>query len=324
MPISESHNKIAKYFPLTNGKYDVKPGLFPLKRDFGNEDKDTQVFQIDHSFSKYRKNKLNAHQEQLTNYFCTHNLSLTQQQYVTHYLITSLCSEYPEFFILTKDGNYSVLSCKLTNETLLFSAEYNLIESSSNLYTTNIDALMMQVQEDIAIISEQDYISCLHLMAPNFWSAPDKIAKNFTEIHKEVAGIDTIIKNSKAILQAMIYKGPYVRFAWGLCSDSQLNHYTSLSDNIQNTASKINSGRDFDLQNPDLFLRVERQTITGMQDIKSALFTIRTYLYTIDELTKNEIHSIINAIESMTDKQLEYKGLIETKTSIIEWLFTRL
>jgi hypothetical protein len=324
MSKSIENYKIAKYFPLKNGKYEVKPGLFSLDTDFGNKDKDSLVFQLDQEFSYYRNNKLDAHNEHLSKYFCTNNFSPTQQQYLTQYLLNTLCHEYPEFFTLSNCKNNLLLNCKLTNEELLFSTEYELIHNQEKIYTNSLDAVIMQIQEDLAIISEDDHVSCLHLMAPNFWSAPDKIGNSFSDIHNDVAGIETIIKNSKNIIQTMIHKGPYVRFAWGICSDNKLNHYTSLSDNLTNNTYKSKPGRTFNSQNSDIFLRVERQTITGMPDIKSAMFTIRTYLYNINVLTKKEIQCIIDAIESMTSKQLEYKGLNSTKHSIIDWLFLRL
>ncbi|MFV1982631.1 MAG: heme-dependent oxidative N-demethylase subunit alpha family protein [Thiohalomonadales bacterium] len=311
--------KIAKYFPLVNGKYEVKPGLFSLKQDFGNQDQDNYVFQIDQQFSHYRQNKLNAHNELLTKYFCSDNFS-NSQQHVTRFLINTLCDEHPQFFTLSQKNNNLLFKCKLTNDDILLSNNFEILSFESLNYTNLFDAVMMQVQEDIAIITEDDHISCLHLMAPNFWSAPGKIGKNFSTIHQEVAGIETIIKNSKAIINAMIYKGPYVRFAWGICSDNELNHHPDNQGTSLKNNKKIVYGRIFNPEQPCLFLRVERQTITGLPEIKCAIFTIRTYLYNIQELDKIEIQSIINAINSMTNKQLKYKGLSTTKSAIIKWL----
>jgi len=311
--------KIAKYFPLANGKYEVKPGLFSLKQDFGNQDQDNYIFQIDQQFSHYRQNKLNAHNESLAKYFCIDNFP-NSLQHITHFIINTLCHEHPQFFTLLKNNKNLLFKCKLTNEDILLSNKYDLINSESLNYTNLFDAVMMQVQEDIAIITEDDHISCLHLMAPNFWSASDKIGKNFSEIHQEVAGIEKIIKNSKAIIHAMIHKGPYVRFAWGISSDNELNHHPDNQGAILKNNIKTENGRIFNPKNPSLFLRVERQTINGLPEIKCAIFTIRTYIYNIKELNKIEIQSIINAINSMTNTQLKYKGLKTTKSAIIKWL----
>lgn len=317
--------KVAKYFPLTRGIYEVKPGLFPLKQDFGNPGQDNSIFQIDQNFPHYRKNKLEAHSEQLSRYFCTKNFPSTEQQVIARYIINTLCHEYPDFFSLEKKNHTLLFICKLTNENILLSDKFELIKnnvfnSETLNYLSCIDALMMQVQEDIAIITEDDYIACLHLMAPNFWSASDKIGKNFSNIHQDVAGIDTIVKNSKAIIQAMIYKGPFVRFAWGLTTDNKLNHHPQHRGLNACTTIKSEHGRNFDPLKPSLYLRVERQTIRGFPEIKCAMFTIRSYLYNIKELDKTKIQCLIDSIHSMSEKQLIYKGLKTTKSAIIKWL----
>jgi len=331
MPIFQSSRNynIAKYFPLDNGKYQVLPGLVSLDKDFGNSIQDTHIFQIDKTFQHYRNNKIDARNDNLKKYYCTKNLPASHQQYLAQFIIKILIAEYPDLFSLNQCDKNQLLTCKLTNEQLLISNHYDLMHSSAIHYTNLIDGLVMQIQEDIAIISEDNHISCLHLMAPNYWSAQDKIGKSFSMIHQDVAGIELITKNSKAIIQAMIYRGPFVRFAWGITTDNKLNHHPNStkadcnqSEYGQTDNEQTNSGRYFDPANPKLYLRVERQTINGLAKIKSALFTIRSYLYNIEDLTNNEIHCVINAIQSMTQKQLKYKGLTINKSAIIDWLYS--
>jgi len=317
MPQSLACNTIAKYFPLSNGQYEVKPGLFSLQHDFGNFEQDGVKFQFDQQFSIYRENKLAARNEKLSQYFCTSNFPDTQQRYIAQYIIETLCNNYPDYFILSDNDKTFSLRCMLTNEVIVFSDYYELISCEHTNYINLLDAIIMQVQEDVAIITHDDQLSCLHLMAPNFWSAEDKIGHSFNSIHQDVAGFEQITKNSKSILQAMIHKGPFVRFAWGICSDDLLNHHPKLT--LESTSSN-QQGRSFNINNPCLFLRVERQTISGLADIKCAMFTIRTYHYNIEELSKIEIQSVISAIASMTQEQLIYKGLNSNKPAIINWL----
>ncbi len=317
MPHSLKKRKIAKYFPLADGQYRVQPGLFSLTQEFGNGKQDNRIFQIDQNYQQYRQNKISARNEQLNKYYCWANFSDPIRQNITHYLINTLCQEYPEFFSLEKKTQSRLFKNQLTQETFLINHDYDLLNPHSSVYSNLLDAIMMQVQEDIAIISEDNYISCLHLMSPNFWAASDKIGKSFNELHKDVAGIDKITKNSNAILQAMIYKGPYVRFAWGLTTDNQLNHHPAHAIN-----NSTNNGRHFNPRKPTLYLRVERQTITGLPKVRSALFTIRSYLYDVKLLNSVEIQCLTSAINSMSNKQLQYKGLNRSKSAIIKWLGT--
>ena len=47
------------------------------------------------------------------------------------------------------------------------------------------------------------------------------------------------------------------------------------------------------------------------------LFLIRTYVADINTLKKSQRKTIANAIEGMTDEELEYKGLTNHKEKVI-------
>jgi hypothetical protein len=109
----------------------------------------------------------------------------------------------------------------------------------------------------------------------------------------------------------MVFKGPFVRFAWGVATDAELNHHPRNEF----------KGREFDPQNPELYLRIERQTITSFPFAGGALFTIRTYLLNCaTEISPTERTALVSAIESMTPESLAYKGLERTREEIVRWL----
>jgi hypothetical protein len=65
-----------------------------------------------------------------------------------------------------------------------------------------------------------------------------------------------------------------VRFAWGLSTDTPLNHHPEPPMNILPLQWQ---GRNFDPNNPRLYLRIERQVIWGLPKYEAVLFVIRTY-----------------------------------------------
>ncbi|BAY77048.1 hypothetical protein NIES25_35060 [Nostoc linckia NIES-25] len=81
-------------------------------------------------------------------------------------------------------------------------------------------------------------------------------------------------------------------------------------------------GRNFDLEDPRLYLRIERQVIWGIPECEAALFTIRTYFRDCAVVKKDSMlrSKLYDAIQSMTPESLIYKGLVESKASILEWL----
>jgi len=295
---------------------------------FGNGQADKQVFQIDENFADYRQAKLLARAERLNKYYQTHNYSTTVAGAIARLIINRLTQEHPQHFSYEKlTANNSIFSSQLTKEILYLDADWQLqqVENSSAFpaYTSILDALAAQIQEDITVIccgnDGVNWLSAVHLCYPNHWSAEEKIGKDFAEIHTPVAGMEKINRRADAIVNTMINRKPMVRFAWGLSTDMRLNHHPEPPPDLL-----VNQwqGRRFDPQHPSLYLRIERQVIWGLPKYKAALFTIRTYFRDCNWLKQDLLLRVklCDAIESMSPESLIYKGLADSKASILHWL----
>lgn len=318
-------NKIPFYFPFANGLYEVKPGLFPLDTDFGNNAQDHHIFQIDSNHHEYILKKKQILKKNVHKHFCHHQPSLRGLVQLCHFIAIQLSHEYPEYFTLVENDDHFIL--QIRNRISLYQPEIYIpsstVNADINQMLSVVNALMLQIQEDIAFTeldqNGEDYISLLHLCYPNHWSAEEKIGKNFTDAHNPVPGIASINNRSKQILRALINKGPFVRFAWGLSIDQNLNQPPPTTDNGDLSYCRENR---FNASNPKLFLRVERQTTTGFRELNCFLFTIRTYFYDVADL-KNDLkqrEALSTAIQSMSEASLKYKGLDKTKNEILIWL----
>ncbi|KJH69567.1 heme-dependent oxidative N-demethylase family protein [Aliterella atlantica] len=316
----------ACYFPPDCGRYEVKPGLMPLGVDLGNDRADKQVFQIDSNFAPYRQAKLFARAECLSKYCQTYSYCGVAGA-IAHLIITRLIREYPQYFHLERlsTGNF-VLHCHLTAETLYLDADWQLQQAQSNVipaYISTLDALASQVQEDLAVVCRgsngENWLRAIHLCYPNHWAAEDKIGKDFALVHAPVAGMEKINQRAGAIVNTMIERKPMVRFAWGLSTDTRLNHHPKPPLGI--SVEKW-QGREFNLDNPRLYLRIERQTIWGLPKYDAALFTIRTYFRDCRAIKQDAVlrPKLVAALDSMTADSLVYKGLAASKSSILRWL----
>ncbi len=313
---------VARYFPLSSGKYEVKPGMVRLGSCFGNGVADKQVFQIDANFANYRESKVIARAERLSKYYQTYNYSDAVATAVGRLIVTRLVCEHSQFFEIEKlTGDFLALHCKLTQEMLFFDGNYRLqqVEAFTKpipAYVSTLDALASQVQEDITVVcrssNTHNWVSAIHLCFPNHWSADDKIGRDFATVHAPVAGMEKINQRANAIVNTMIVRSPMVRFAWGLTTDTYLNHHPA----------NICVDRPFDIDNPRLYLRIERQVIWGLPECDAAIFTIRTYLHDVNEIKDSEImlEHLVSAIKSMSTESLQYKGLIECRDAILNWL----
>ncbi|NJM71276.1 MAG: DUF3445 domain-containing protein [Scytonema sp. RU_4_4] len=330
----EASNGSACYFPLNNGRYEVKPGFIPFGFCLGNGEVDKQVFQIDDNFTHYRQVKLLARAERLSKYYQTCHYSDTVTgglpSGIAHLIIDRLTQEHPQYFHSERlPSGKLVFYSQLTGETLYLDANWQLqqIETQGEQvippYASTLDALAAQVQEDIAVICRwadgSNWLSAVHLCYPNHWSAEEKIGKDFVTVHLPVAGIDKINRRASAIINTMIVREPMVRFSWGLSTDTRLNHHPEPPPNVPIHQWQ---GRMFNRENPRLFLRIERQVIWGLPEYDAALFTIRTYFRDCCEVKKDISlrHKLSSSIQSMTQESLFYKGLLENRDSILAWL----
>ncbi len=316
------------YFPLSNGRYEVKPGMIPLGFDLGAGEFDTKVFQIDSNFGKYRQVKLLARRENLAKYYQTCNFSAEVESAVTNLIISRLTEEYPQYFGFERltDNKYKFHS-QLTGEIFYLNNDLQLqavqASEASPQYIDTIDALALQIQEDLTVIRRDDdaknWLAAVHLCYPNHWSAAEKVGKDFSTIHSPVACMEKINRRGDGIVNTMISCKPMVRFAWGLSTDTRLNHHPEAPMGVLPDEWE---GRCFDPENPRLFLRIERQVIWGLPEVDAALFTIRTYFRDCVEIKQDPVlrSNLCSAINSMTPDSLVYKGLLESKDSILAWL----
>ena len=293
-----------QYFPVSANSFEFKPGLRAIKP--GNNANDI-IFQIDNEWQQYRRAKMAARAERLDKYVCSHQPGPAVESCATQYIANLLTSEHPEQFELTYSQNNIILHCRLTGEQLHFDQSLQLINNSD--YQSALDALCCQVQEDVAIVErhkQRDFISYLHLCLPNHWAAENKIGQSFIDAHLPVPEMDKINQQSSKLIDALIHRGAFERFTWGIATDNRLNHHPIAPTGIEQAEWQ---GRNFDSDKPELYLRIERQTTTGLPEVGAFIFNIRTYHRPVKELARDELTILKHAILTMPDSVKTYKGL---------------
>ncbi len=324
-PTVEVTPDAARYRPFAHGRYDVKPGLRPLGTDFRNGCADHQVFQLDGNYSHYHQLKQAARAEQLSKYYQTHEYTPAVATAIAQFIAHRLQQDQPQTFQLSTLGEQPTLHNHRTGETLTFDASWQLQGVSgqpSVAYASALDALASQIQEDLAVICQQGerhWVSAIHLCFPNHWAATEKIGQDFAAVHAPVAGMEKLNQRGHLLAHSMIKHPPSVRFAWGLSTDTRLNHHPLPPHGVSDDRWQ---GRQFMPQQPRLFVRVERQVIWGFPAINAALFTIRTYFWNCALIKhQHELRSpLLKALQSMSMDALVYKGLAHSKDAILAWL----
>jgi len=292
-----------RYLPFMDGKYSVAPGLVSLTKATGP---DRFFLQIDDNYHAYRKNKPAGRLENIHKYYVREGMDAATEAQANRFLVKILVEEYPVLFEYTAGHPVHYLINHKTGQRVAWMDDW--IRTITPGYEDLFDAICDQVQEDIAICELQqtrDWVSAIHLMAPNHWSPAEKIGKPFGEIHAVVPGMEKLNQHYYRVLESILVKGPFTRFAWGIATDQQLNHHPEPPPGID---ISIWQGRQADMDS-DIYLRVERQLLSVIPKRSAFLFLIRTYFYSIDELTATEKKALAEALRSMSPASQAYKGL---------------
>lgn len=303
------------YFVPKRGVYEVAAGLSPLGTDHGAGALDQQVFQFGTGpgdEEPWLRNKQVGRAEQLDRHVRTAGFAPALEQAVCEWMLDRLRTEHPQ---------------------------RTFVDGAPAGFAGRFDHLCAQVCEDVAVMAEDrsgtSRVVALSLFSPNHWSAADKIGGDFRSIHAPVAGMQRILATTESLLDVLVHRGPFVRFAWGVATDTRLNHHPQAPAGVDET---LWHGRAFepvprlrpqlawpevlpDATSP-LFLRVERQVLVGLPAHRAFVFTIRTWFLDGDAVRADpERNPMLQAaLASMTPDVLRYKGLERTREPILGWL----
>jgi len=324
-PAAPFHHRLpppARYRPWLSGRYETGPGLRRLDSDQGNGAADTRIFQLDRDWDGYIEAKHRARAEALDKYVAM-DLAPEEQIACCRHVIDILLREHPRLFAWEDTPEGGILSCMLSGQRLYLDPACRLqhVGGARHVpYVSTLDALACQVQEDLVLVrlgGGGDSVCALHVCFPNHWAPADKLGRDFAALHAPVPGMERTRQRGPALLQAALKKGPYVRFAWGLATDTRLNHHPEPPPGHDPEAWQ---GRCFDPSRPRLFVRVERQTLSGLPGTRLVLFTIRTRFTDVAALDDGELDALIRALDSMSPAQRRYKGLAARWPAVRQWL----
>ena len=276
----------ARYTPWTKGVYEVAPGLRPFGTDFGNGEADQRLFQIDNEFPRYLANKRAALAEWPSKYVCRSILSRKVETAAADLIQQRLQLEYPD----------------------------------QKVTATTLDQLALLVPEDLVVVRTRDkenWVAYLHLCSPSHWAAKSKVGRSFFDVHAPIPGFERANAVSDGLVDAMVNKGPFVRFVWGVESDDRLNHHP---DPPPGRTKDEWLGRRFSLGR--FYVRTERQVIWGLPGVGAALFTIRVGHIPDHEILADESlrRPLVEALDSMSPAARDYKGLTREWDSLMKLL----
>lgn len=323
------------YFPLTSGRYVVEAGLKILGQQPVEGLIESEFFPIDAHYGAYLSEK-RASRRQLARHYATHRLPPALARGVADWLMDRLVLESPQFF--QRDGwvfrnllagfeaevdpeGLTVAAFRLLTP-LIPEAQGDAVNGPTDFTGADLlDFLASQLSEDVALTCRdretgENWLSLLHVSFPNHWAPEEKIGKPFMAVHEPVADFERIARASEKLIDAMITKGPFIRFAWGIATDTRLNHHPELPQ-----GRKL-EGEALAALGEHAFMRIERQTLKGFPEHDTAFFTIRTTFRSIADVAGDPVQRehLREAIATMSPDALVYKGLKDLQAPLVRFL----
>jgi hypothetical protein len=278
----------------------------------------------------------------LQKYYVKRELPPAAERAAIGFLLSRLPREWPQAFHLATEPNRVVLTCRLTSKRILFAPETDgfallgVEPDGAPPFACALDALISQIPEDLAIvvrdptvpsdrgaISGRDRLAFLHVCSPSHWAPEEKAGLDFRALHAPVPGFERLARAAGPLVEAMIQKGPFVRFVWSFVTDRRLNHHPEPPPNWELSAWR---GRAFDASKPEseapFYLRIERQVTWGLPAAGAALFFIRVSFIDGRALRADPERRarLLSALHSMTPESRVYKGVSGCFEELINWL----
>lgn len=318
------------YRPFLNGVYSVSAGLFRLGQQAipWREEvlPEQHIFALDGEYARFVQSKVAAHRRAVHEYAGEAGLWPDLREVALSFIAARLAQDSGgamswdgQIFrnvLLGWEAELEPRWGKL-GEIRRFDALYSPLVTALTPLNA-LDFLGLNAPEDLAVVARNathDYLAAVHVLSPQHWNPLDKLGRDFVAVHAPVAGSGPLNRTAPRLIEAMMTRGPFVRFAWGISLGDRLDHHPNAAADQDRSATSY-----FDPA--DAFLRVERQTLTGFPAEQGALFTIRPYTYPLRDAVSSPAHArlLAAALRSMTPEQVTYKGLAMILPDLLQWL----
>ncbi|MFV8753348.1 heme-dependent oxidative N-demethylase subunit alpha family protein [Nannocystaceae bacterium ST9] len=274
----------ARYFPVNAKPLRMQAGLLRFPVDLGNGLADRQFFQLDDEAPRYQADKAAR-------------------------LAPGGSPSGPRHLLRERDeaearAHAAVLAW--IDRTLDHEhPDYPRPRDPSSAY----DARLRLLQEDAVVLHRdregRDAAIMLHVYFPSGWRPERLLGASFADIHGPVPDFVDDPRAAGSMVDAMIERGPYLRFVWAIYPDDVLDHHPDDGGKLPWSAGRAG------------FLRIERQITVPFPDVGASLFLIRTYLRPFASLAPIERGTLVRAIEVMSEPIRRYKGVLGHEATIL-------
>jgi dimethylamine monooxygenase subunit A len=321
---------------MNEARFEIKADLFALGTVI-NGKLEQKHFEQDNQLESFLTERLNLFETQLEKRRLIHTNDEPGLAESLHRVFGLYAKDHPELIHLEPDGvelkhlglklRYSSAATRIEpvierlNPSGLGERIASWLERQTGAARL-LDALALSCQEDIVImrgIAETAQAEALSVSFPSGWDPREKLAENFERIHEPIADNSRLLKASGNTMKALLTKGPFIRFSWGLTINPSLDNHP-LSPKPEPLQAWLENPNELVKHS---YLRMERQTTFPMPDLERGLFSIRVYVTPLLERLERDpsLRSrLAKFVAGVKPEVLAYKGQAKITPGILKWL----
>ncbi len=242
-------------------------------------------------------------------------ISIESQWEVMRLVFTQLSEAYPSHFSFTQKGKEFQFQNHLLNEEETF-----IFRDCTSIELEPMDLAGRHVQEDLILMGDRSdglFLEAGQLCFPSNWSLAFVLGMEFKSIHYPVPGItdNGFIEKVGRFISRIRPNTAWERKNWSITIseklDTPLETYADWG-RMRQEVTEENAGEL-------VHLRVEVQRLFRMPINHDILFSIHTYLLSLEELIKNEqwLMLFYRNIKTLDDDIADYKGISQYKKEML-------
>lgn len=181
--------------------------------------------------------------------------------------------------------------------------------------------LALAFAEDFAVVDGATAtIPWLAVCLPSHWSPRQKVGRHFAEVHAPVADNRVLLAASDHLARLVTGQERWERFVWTVSPDGALDHHPG-----RTRLPPWRAGDDADALAARAWFRTERQTFIPAPALGQAIFTIHVEVRPLAAAitAPDEAARLHDAIASMSEAVLAYRGLVAARDRLLAWLAAR-
>ena len=179
--------------------------------------------------------------------------------------------------------------------------------------------IALAFEEDFAVVDgARGTIPWLVVALPSHWAPEAKVGRHFAEVHAPVADNARLLAAGAHLLRLVTGAERWERFVWTVTPHPRLHAHPARVEPWPHDVDAATIATQ-------AWWRTERQTFIPLPALRQAVFTIHVQVQPLAQGidTPSRAAALHDAIASMSDAVLAYRGLARVRAALLAWLRRR-